>query len=187
MIMSELMIAIPLALALFSVLLWLLRSRRRWPGARHSPFDMKMESILPRHHCYFPQVRQALSAFDEQYLRERASPKVARDALRERRAVARKFLAGLHEDFSNLERLARMIAVLSPVISREEETERLILGMKFRLLYACVWLRLSTGRAPLGQIEHLTGLVERLATRMEEAMTAIGALSAPGLNTGLNA
>jgi hypothetical protein len=181
------MIAIPLALALFLVLFWLLRPRRRHPGAGPSPADMKMESILPRHYRYFPQVRQALSALDEQYLRERASPKVARKALRERRAVARKFLAGLREDFSCLERMARMIAALSPVISREEETERLILGMRFRLLYAWVWLRLSTGRAPLDQIEHLTGLLGSLATRMERAMTAIGALSAPGLNTGLNA
>ncbi len=181
------MIAIPLALAFFFVLLWLLRSRRRAPSAGHSPVDMKIESILPRHYRYFPQVRQALSGFDEEYLRERASPEVAREALRKRRAVARKFLAGLREDFSNLERLARTIAALSPVISREQETERLILGMKFRLLYAWVWLRLSTGRAPLEQIENLTGLVGRLATRMEQAMTAIGALSAPGLNAGLNA
>jgi hypothetical protein len=185
--MSELMIAIPLALAFFSFLLWLLRPRRRRPSAGHSPVDMKMENILPRHYRYFPQVRQALSASDEQYLRERASPEVAREALRERRGVARKFLAGLREDFSNLERLARMVAALSPVISGEQETERLILGMKFRLLYAWVWLRLSTGRAPLEQIEHLTGLVGRLAIRMEQATAAIGALSAPGLNTRLSA
>jgi N-glycosylase/DNA lyase len=146
-----------------------------------------MEGILPQHYLYFPQVRQALSASDEQYLSDAAPPDVAKRARLERRAVARQFLSGLHEDFSSLERLARMITALSPVISREQETERLILGVKFRLLYAWVWLRISTGVAPLEQLEQLTGLVGRLATRMEQATAAVGALSAAGLNTKLSA
>jgi hypothetical protein len=185
--MSESMIAIPLALALFFVLLWLLRPRHRSPRAGQSSMDINMESFLPRHCRYFPQVRQALSASDEEYLDRVAPGDVAQTAHGERRAVARKFIAGLREDFSNLERLARMVAALSPVISSEQETERLILGMKFRLLYALVWLRLSTGRVPLEQIEQLTGLVGRLATRMEQAMAAVGALSAPGLDSSLKA
>src|SRR6266849_2493898 len=143
--------------------------------------------LRPRRYRYFPQVRRALSASDEEYL-ERVAPRdVAQLAHRERRAVARKFLAGLREDFSNLERLARMVAALSPVISSEQETERLILGLKFRLLYARVWLRLSAGREPLEQLEQLTGLVGRLARRMEQAMAAVSALSVPGLNSSLNA
>ena len=80
-----------------------------------------------------------------------------------------------------------MVAALSPVISSEQETERLVLGLKFRVLYAWVWLRISTGRAPLDQIERLTSLVGRLATRMEQAMTAVGALSVPELNSHLHA
>jgi hypothetical protein len=176
-----------LAIAFFGVLLWLLRPRHGTPKAGQSSMDLKMESFLPRHYRYFPQVRQALSSSDGQYLDKVAPREVAQTAHRERRAVARKFLAGLHEDFSNLERLARMIAALSPEISSEQETERLILGLKFRLLYARVWLRLSTGREPLEQLEQLTGLVGRLATRMEQAMTAVGALSAPGLNSTLSA
>jgi len=180
-------ILISLATAFFGVLLWLLRPGRGTPKAGHSPMDLKMESVLPRHYRYFPQVRQALSASDEQYLDKVAPRAVARTAHRERRAVARKFLAGLREDFSNLERLARMVAALSPEISSGQETERLILGLKFRLLYARVWLRLSTGREPLEQLEQLTGLVGRLATRMEQAMTAVGALSAPGLDSRLSA
>jgi len=39
-------------------------------------------------------------------------------------------------------------------------------------------LRLSTGNLPLEQLEHLTGLVGRLATRLDTAMTEISALSA---------
>lgn len=178
---------ISVAIAIFAVLLWLLRPRRGAPRVGESPMDLKMEGFLPRHCRYFPQVRQALSASDQQYLDRVAPRDVAQSAYRERRAVARKFLAGLREDFSNLERLARMVAALSPVISSEQETERLILGMKFRVLYAWVWLRLSTGRAPLEQIDQLTGLVGRLATRLEQAMAAVGALSAPGLDSSLKA
>jgi hypothetical protein len=180
-------VTISLAIALFGVMLWILRSRHHSPQTRQRPMDVKSENFLPHHYRYFPQIRQALSVADEEYL-ERVAPRdVARMARRERCAVARKFLAGLREDFSNLERLARMVAALSPVISSEQETERIILGMKFRMLYVWVWLRLSTGRAPLEQIEELTGLVGRLATRMEQAMAAVSALSAPGLNSSLNA
>ena len=179
--------ALLLAIAFFGVLWGLQRSRGRAPRVSQSPIDLKMENFLPRHYRYFPQVRQTLSISDEEYLNRWAPHDVAQMAHRERRAVARKFLAGLKEDFSNLERLGRMVATLSPVISAEQETERITLSVKFRLLYAMVWLRLSTGRAPLAQIEQLTGLVGRLATRMEEAMSAVSALSAPGLNSSLEA
>jgi len=184
---SELTIAVITAIAFFIAVLWLLRPWHRAPKAGPPSFDVRTQTVLPRHYRFFPQVRQALSASDEEYLDRVAPRDVAQTAHRERRAVARKFLAGLHEDFSSLERLARMVAALSPVISSEQETERLILGLKFRILYAWVWLRLSTGLEPLQQLEQLTGLVGRLATRMEQAMAAVSALSAPGLDSSLNA
>jgi hypothetical protein len=185
--MSEVMIAVTLALAFAVLLVWLLRPGLRSAKAGRLRIDQAMESALPKHYQFFPQIRQALSAGDNEYLREVAPPHIAQQVLRERRAVARRFLGGLHEDFSSLERLARMVASLSPVVSREQETERLLLGFKFRLLYALVWLRLSTGRVPLQQIEHLTELVGRLALRMEQAMAEISALSADRLPRGLSA
>jgi len=185
--MTNLSITVLAAIVFFLVVLWLLRPWRYAPRSGRSPKDLRLENFLPRHYGYFPQVRQALSPVDKEYLDKVAPREVAQMALRERRGVARQFLAGLRQDFSNLERLARMVAALSPVISSDQETERLVLGLQFRLLYAWVWLRLSTGRVPLGQIEHLTGLVGRLATRMEQAMAAVGALSAPGLNSNLHA
>jgi hypothetical protein len=186
--MTELTVILAIVIAFFAVVWWFLRAGRHELDTGPSPTEgLNMEIVLPRHYRYFPQVRQALSASDGKYLDRVAPREVAQTAHRERRAVARKFLAGLREDFLNLERLARMIAALSPAISSEQETERLILGLKFRLLYARVWLRLSTGREPLEQLEQLTGLVGRLATRMEQAMTAVSALSAPGLNSTLSA
>jgi hypothetical protein len=187
--MNALSIVILLAVALSGLLLWLLIPRHKSSRTALASFHPDAINALPtaKHYGYFPQIRQALSAADSKYLVETAPPHVAKQALRERRAVARHFLQGLHEDFSNLARLGRIIAALSPEVSREQETERLILSLKFQMLYALVWLRLSTGNLPLQQLEHLTGLVGRLATRMDEAMAEISALSAGQLPRGLGA
>ena len=185
--MSEVTVAISLALGLAVLLLWLLRTRSHPAAASGPAIDQAMHNILPKHYRYFPQIRQALSAGDDQYLREVAPPHIAQQVLRERRVVTRHFLRGLHEDFSNLERLARMVASLSPVVSRRQETKRLLMGLQFRLLYALVCLRLFTGRVPLQQVEHLTELIGRLALRMEQAMGEISALSVDRLSRGLNA
>jgi len=185
--MNEVSIVILLAIALTGVLLWLLVPRHKSSRMAAPSFPSNVNDALPsaKHYGYFPQIRQALSAADARYLRETAPPHVARQALQERRAVARHFLKGLHEDFSNLARLGRIIAAHSPEVSREQETERLILSLKFQLLYSLVWLRLSAGNLPLEQLEHLTGLVGRLATRMDAAMAEISALSAGQLPRGL--
>jgi hypothetical protein len=184
--MNQQMMIITLVLALAVLLLRLLRPRRHSGEKGGSAIDRAIESALPKHYRFFPQIRQALSDADYQYLRE-AAPDIANQVIRERRTVARRFLRGLREDFSNLERLGRMVASLSPVINRQQETERLLLSLKFRLLYALIWLRLSTGTVPLQQIEHLTELIGRLALRMEKAMAEISPLSADRLARGLNA
>lgn len=182
------MVAISLTLGFAVLLAWLLRPRRHSAHEKNwLPFNGNVEDILPKHYRYFPQIRQALSAGDNQYLREVAPPRVAQQVLRERRAVARRFLRGLREDFSNLHRLARMIAAISPVVSRQQEMERLLLNLKFQMLYVFVWLRISTGAAPLAQIERLTELIGGLALRMEHAMAEISALSTDRLARGVNA
>jgi len=184
---KELFFYLPLALILLGLVLWLLRPRSARRPAR-PPLDHHLAAPLANHYRYFPQVRQALSAADEKYLRRRLPPHLAKQALRERRAVARKFLAGLHEDFLNLEHLARMVATLSPVVSREQEIERLWLGFRFRSLYAWVWLRLASGSTSLQQIERLAGLIGRLTNRMEQAMAAAGTLpEAEEFTTGFGA
>jgi hypothetical protein len=177
--MSDFSIVIVLTLALCAVLVWLLIPRNESPKAAAAAAGASALALpSARHDTYFPLIRQALSDADARYLVENAPPQVARQALHERRLVARKFLRGLHEDFSNLVNLGRTIAALSPEVSHEQERERLMLIVKFQILYALVWLRLSTGALPLQQLEQLTSLVGRLATRMDEAMTKINALSA---------
>ena len=188
--MNDLSIIIFVAVVLSGLLLWLLVPRRHKPlrttGTSNHP-DREEKLPAARHYQHFPQIRQALSVADSKYLMETAPLHVAKRALRERRAVARQFLEGLHEDFSNLARLGRIIAVLSPEVSHRQETKRLVLSLKFQMLYALVWLRLSAGNLPLQQLEHLTGLVGMLAKRMDEAMSEINALSANPLPGGFGA
>jgi len=187
--MTDLTIVVLLAVSLSALLLWLLipRIQSSKTTAMQIPSSVSEALAAAKHYGYFLQIRQALSAGDTKYLRETAPRHVAKQALRERRAVALRFLEGLHEDFSNLLTLGRVIAALSPEVSREQETERLILSLKFQMLYVLVWLRLSSGSLPLEQLEHLTGLVGRLATRMNEAITEISARSMGQLSRSVDA
>jgi hypothetical protein len=177
--MNNLDIVIPCVIAVSGLHFYLLVPRQKSQGAATSSSPVNGNESLPgaKHYAYFPQIRQALSVTDAEYLMKNAPPREAKQALRERRMVAWRFLEGLHEDFSNLARLGRIIAALSPEVSRQQETQRLVLTLKFQMLYALVWLRLSTGDLPLPQLERLTGMIGRLATRMDEAMTQISALS----------
>ncbi len=187
--MMDLSVFLLLAILLSGSLAWLLFPRKNASRPTRPPITHNPQLAMPvaKHYAYFPQIRQALSAADTQYLMEAAPRSEAKRALRQRRAVARSFLHGLREDFSNLSRLGRVIAALSPSVSHEQETERLVLQLKFHLLCSLVWLRLSAGNLPLQQLEHLTGLVESLATRMDAAISDINALSAGGLSGGINA
>jgi len=183
--MNEFWVAIPLAIALFVVMLWLLRPGPSSADAAKTSTYNELAGHWPAHYRYFPQIRQALSSADEVYLRKNASAEVSRRVRRERSAIARKFLSGLREDFVNLEQIGRMVAALSPALDREHETERLALNLKFQFLYALVWLKLSSGSVPIQQVEELTGLVGRLALRMEQSMAQINAFASsqtPGLN-----
>jgi hypothetical protein len=187
--MNDLGVIILFAIAVSGTLLWLLIPRHKSSKATGTSFPLNGNDALPaaKHYAYFSQIRQALSPADSQYLIENAPPHIAKRAIRERRAVARRYLKGLREDFSNLARLGRIVAALSPEISREQETERLMLSLKFQILYSFVWLRISAGNLPVRQLEHLTGLVGSLATRMDAAMAEISSLSAGQLARGIGA
>ncbi|MBZ5661832.1 MAG: hypothetical protein LAO08_15625 [Acidobacteriia bacterium] len=186
--MSVLIYTVPPAIAILAILWLLLRPRSSSSEKiRGRLADLHAGNAVPMHFQFFPQIRQALSEADDRYLEEAAPPRVARQARRVRRGVARDFLRGLREDYSNLEQLGRMIAALSPEISRRQEAERLALSLKFQMVCALVWLRLMTGSLPVSQIQYLTGLVGRLATSMDQAMSEINALSAGQLSGNVSA
>lgn len=186
--MSGLVYTIPPAIAILAVLWLLLHPRSSSPENVHGrAADFQSGNALPKHYQYFPQIRQALSEADGRYLDEAAPAHVARQARRARRRVARDFLLGLREDYSNLEQLGRMIAAMSPEISHRQEAERFALGLKFQLICWLVRLRLLTGNLPVRQIQYLTGLVGSLAAQMEQAMSEINALSAGQFSGNVNA
>jgi len=177
--MNNLAIILPIVLTISAILVWLFYPRKNSTLPSHATARSILDDGLPapHHFRYFRQVRQALSSEDAEYLLKNAPKYVAKQALRERRGVAMGFLKGLHEDFSNLSRLGRVVAALSPEISHKQEAERLSLTVKFQILYAIVWLRLYTGNLPIDQLDRLTGLVSRLSARMDEAMAEISAQS----------
>jgi hypothetical protein len=122
-------------------------------------------------HCRnFGIVRRALSEEDENFLAQRASSAVGRRARTVRRAVALQFMAGVREDYSRLDRLARMLTALSPKADRRREVERLWFGLRFELLCELVSLKLRCGALPISQMHHLADLVGNLAVRLEKAI-----------------
>src|SRR5712692_6006824 len=171
--MTGVIIFVGLAVLLLLALLWLLREKseaRLEPKAALKPAT---EQLFPLHCRYFPQVRQALSPADQEYLRKRASPRIRGQARAERRRVTRQFLVGLAEDFSRLERLGRTVAALSPQVSRKREAERLWLGLEFRALYRVVLVRLMLGSVSVPQLARLTELIGSLAAQIAAGMAAL--------------
>jgi hypothetical protein len=183
--MAGLTIFVILALALLGVLVWLLRETPQERRLGEAAPKLALEELFPLHCRYFPQVRQALSPADQAYLRERASPRIRRQARAERRRVTRQFLVGLTEDFSRLERLGRTVAALSPQVSRKREAERLWLGLVFRALYRVVLVRLMLGSVSVPQLARLTELIGSFAAQIEAGMAALEEASITRLRSNL--
>lgn len=126
------------------------------------------------HITYLPQVLQAFSKSDYDFLSKKASPDVLRRVRRERRRVALAYLAALREDFHGLLRMARVIVVLSPELDAVHEFERLRLTAKFAWQYKMIRWKLLAGAAPVLQLNGLSDLVSGLSVRMETAMKELG-------------
>lgn len=176
-----------LAIVLLLALIWLVRTPASAPPVSGPEAKLQIEDLFSLNCHHFPQVRQALSSADLAYLKQHASPQTLRQVRTERRRVARMFLAGLREDFSRLDRLARTIAALSAQVSPAREAERFWLGMRFRILYALVQVRLVSGGFSLPQLEVLTGLIGSLAAQMETAMEQLEEASVERLRSNLTA
>jgi hypothetical protein len=166
------------ALLLLAALLWLVRE----PAAPALPVSrrtaeaekLQFEELFPLHCRHFPQIQQALSRGDAEFVEQRVGPEELRRWRRERRAVVRRFVAGLAEDYAKLARLARTVALLAPEVSRRRESELFWLGVRFRVLYALVRLRLALGAVPAGELERLADLMGGLARQMEAAIASLG-------------
>jgi hypothetical protein len=159
--------------ALFLLLfVWSMRTARR--GGKPSTEASVLDQCGHGHVAHLPQIRQALAAADSKYLAQKTSGAVARRVRRERLRVALAFLSAVREDFQDLLRLAKIIAVLSPEVAAVQEFERLRLTIKFAWRYELLRMQLRAGLAPLPRLDALSDFVSSISVRMETAMKELG-------------
>jgi len=149
--------------------LWEPRERRKLQTDPRS-----LDEDGERHVTYLPQIRQALSPMDFDFLLKSASRELQRRVRLERLGVALAYLAAVRADFQRLLRTARVIAVLSPEVAAVHELERLRLTAKFAWQYKMIRWQLLAGFAPAPQLDGLSNLVSGLSVRMEAAMKELG-------------
>lgn len=160
---------------LFVALLWLLLARR-------SPRDLVQEALeihefLPVHCKYFPQIQNLLNSQDQDFVGQRAPVKIGKQWSAERRAILRLYIQGLREDFHRMEKLARLLATLSPEVKRAQEWEWFGLSVKFRLLYAAMQLRLAAGILPIGELVRVAETLTALRLMLEGTMSGMAAIA----------
>lgn len=123
---------------------------------------------------YFPQIQQALSKVDREFLFAKGGAELAREAVRERRKAALHFISALDEEFSGLLRLARVIAALSPEVAPMQEFERMRLSVLFHWRLQTIRVRLAMGAAGTPELSAVSNIVSRLSVQMEAAMKELG-------------
>jgi hypothetical protein len=157
---------------LLFLFVWSLRRPKR--NAARLPGWCIPEDIGRSHITFLPQIRQALTKEDYQFVSERASLEASRRIRRERRRVALAYLSALREEFERLLRMAKVIAVLSPEVAALQEFERLRLTVKFQWRYRVLWIGLWAGFASLPRMNDLSNLLSGLNVRLEEVMKELG-------------
>jgi hypothetical protein len=127
-----------------------------------------------RHISYVPQIKQALGPSDAEYLASRGSPRLLKRVQKERRRIARDYLAALRTDFEKLVHFAQLVSALSPELDAAQELQGLRLRSEFWLRYQLIRLRLVWDIRPLEAISRLSDLVSGWTVRMEEAVSELG-------------
>ena len=142
---------------------------------------VNLESLTAKHFRHLAQIRRALTDEDRFFIDSRLPEGSAKRLRVERRTALRKYLVGIGEDFACLDRLAREVASLSPKIEHRQETERLLLEVRFRILYRIALFRLGTvGSLPFDAVAHLSGVVGGLSRQVEAMMATLQTLAPEG-------
>jgi hypothetical protein len=156
-------------LALVFLLVWALRR-----GRQSRATSGQLEDGVESHVQYIPQIRQALSDDDRQYLLGKGGAHLMKAVERDRRKVTGEFLDALNGEFHRLLRLASIVAALSPEVQPMQEFERLRLTAVFQCRLQLVRTRLRMGNTPSRELGELSDVVSRLNVRMESAMRVLG-------------
>lgn len=161
-----LMFMLLLSFVLLLTVLWLLLGSR---SSKDNLTDAALEihKLLPVHCKHFPSICRLLKKEDEEFVSLRAPRAMASQWRAERRQIIRLYVRGLAQDFKGLERLARLIAALSPEIKRAQEWEWLWLGLQFHLLYRMTLIRLVFHRLGPDELVLLTEMVTALNISLE--------------------
>ena len=140
--------------------------------------DLNVESLTAKHFRNLAQIRGALTDEDRFFINRRLPEGSAKRLRVERQMALRKYLVGIGEDSACLDRLAREVASLSPRVEHRQETERLVLEVRFRILYRIALFRLGTaGSLPFDAVAHLSGMVGGLSRQVEAMMATLQTLA----------
>lgn len=132
----------------------------------------QMEKLGVSHFVNCKQVSRALADEDYALVRTRLPRQSSARMRHERRTLVRNYVVQLGRDFARIDRLARIVASLSPSVNRTQEFERLRLELQFRCLYRLVLVRLTvSGEISAEGLARLANLVGAFARRVETAMT----------------
>lgn len=175
-------VASAVALAILLGLVWLLF------GSQHiasTPTigDLQIEKVLPVNCCHFPQISQLLSREDTQFMRERAPRHIESKWRAERRKILKQYLSGLLQDFTRLERLARLIAALFPEVRKRQEWEWVWLALQFHFSYRVAALKLALGSFSPEGLAGLTEMIAGLTSELENRMALIAEHSPSRMRT----
>jgi hypothetical protein len=164
-----------------AILLGLLAWALRRPSRRPAPLPgfASLEELGPIHFRYFPIILQMLGTADREFMTRRALPSLSRRVRSERCRIAKEFLAGLRSDFGCLNRLAVIVAQLSPRLERRSELRRLGLAIRFQLLYVIVRLDLELRGAAGSRLVRLTGLIGSTSSQLNSAIHELSKFSFP--------
>jgi hypothetical protein len=157
------------AVALLLLLVWALRGGRPSRDA-----SGRLEGGGESHVQYMPQIQQALSEEDRQYLMAKGGAHLLKAVERDRRKATGEFLGALQGEFHRLLRMASIVAALSPEVEPLQEFERLRLTAVFQCRLQLVRARLRMGSAPSRELGELSDVVSRLNVRMESALRILG-------------
>lgn len=175
-------VAVLVALAILLGLVWLLFGSLRNASAP-TIGDLQIEKVLPANCRHFPQISQLLSQEDTEFMRKRAPHHIESKWRAERRRILKQYLDGLRQDFTRLERLARLIAALSPEIRKRQEWEWFWLALQFHLSYRMVALKLALGNFSPEGLASLTEMIAGLTAELENRMALIAEHSPSRMRT----
>lgn len=168
-------IFILLGVAILALVIWLLFPAKA-NGSSSVIESLEIEQLQPLHCRHFPQIRLLLEPDDRKFVERSVSATAARIWRRERRKILLAYVRGLAEDFNRLERLARLLASLSPEVTRKREWEWFWRGLQFRIMLRLLTARFAFGDFSLPHLARLTDFVASHAAELEVRMSQMSGM-----------